>query len=205
MQSFLETIHSVYIFYCKKLPLSENEFWQKLVEILDPLTRFTQFEPDVKAAVYDKQVKNFIEYENLNWPVPDINQIISANKEMPIEKFIVFYPSLRHCYENKITPDIFFKISAKPSDKEKRYDLSFMLVVKKDLLIKFSQKKFEDILHTLQKLLTPVFKIKQERKWAIPVSEFQYSDEMQFFFPSMLLDMSDRFALKDEYRNWIEF
>jgi len=206
MQSFLDTIHSVYIFYSKKSPLSENGFWEKFVEILNPLIQFTKFQPDVKMAVYDSQSNDLIEYDDLGWSYQDLKKVTSGNNgDLQLDKLIFFCPSLRYCYENKMTPDIFFKISAKPTSKEKRYEISFMLAVKKDLLNKVSNEKFESILNDLQQLFAPVFKIKQERQWAIPVSEFQYTDEMQFFFPSILLDAGDQFMLKDEYQNWIEF
>jgi hypothetical protein len=193
----------VYVFYCNNRDLSGSGFWQKIMDIIQPLTKGTTQHSSVIPHIYNTDKGDWVKYRNIRWNKAGLEKW--AGKELPqlkFERVMVSFPSIKKCYEEKITPDIFLKISRKSTEKEKRYEYVFMLVVKNEILDGFGGNSLSGMLNELKSFLQAVFIVTKERPWAIKESEFQYGDALHDFFPSAILTNADEFVLRDGYQDW---
>jgi len=203
MQTFLDTVHTVQVFYCDSDQFDQTAFWQKIIDILYPLTSKSVYDPVVIPNVYNTATENWVVFNNLQWNGIDAKKWSGAgNKGLRLEKIAVYFPSMEHCYEEKITPDIFLKASVKATEKETRYAFVFMLALKNTFIKKIGQKEAEAVLAKLQEFLLPVFKIKKERAWALKESELEYRDFLHDLFPSVILANGNDFVFRDGYQDW---
>lgn len=206
MQTFLDTVHTGYVFYCNNKDLSKSEFWYKLIDIIQPLTARTKQPSAVIPHIYDTKKENWADFKNIQWNKPGLEKWADTeNTERRFERVSVSFPSIKDCYGKKISPDIYLKISRKATEKEMRYEFVFMLIIKNEILENFEDEKLTALLKKLASFLQPVFIVKNERPWAIKESEYQYGDALHDFFPSAILANENEFIIRDGYEDWKPF
>ncbi|MBS1510471.1 MAG: hypothetical protein JST86_06515 [Bacteroidetes bacterium] len=202
MQTFLDTLHSVEVYYCKSNQFAETAFWQNLISILHPLTSTSRYNATVLPAVLNTTTGNWIDINNLRWNEDEAKKWCNGNTTASsLQRISVYFPSMEQCYEQKITPDIFIEASLKPSEKESRYTFVFMLALKRDFI---TEKGIDEaaMLHKLTDYLQPVFKIKKERPWAINENNTQYHDFLHDFFPSAIVNNGSNWQFREGYEGW---
>lgn len=203
MQTFLDTVHTAFVFFCNNSNLSQSSFWQKVIDIIQPLTNNTNQLSEVIPHIYHTQKDEWGEYTNIQWNKAELEKwTYTDTTHLQFERVMVSFPSIKKCYEEKYTPDIFLLISRKATEKEKRYEFVFMLIIKNEFQNSFENNRLASVLEELKSFLTVVFSVKKERTWAIKESEFQYGDSFQYFFPSAILANGDEFILRKGYEDW---
>jgi hypothetical protein len=205
MQTFLDTTHTAYVFYSANKQFSELNFWQTIMDIIKPLSSKTKQPSTVNPGMYDITKEEWVDFIDLQWNEEDLNKWVTGNTHFKFERVYISFPSIRSCYEKKITPDLFIKASVKATEKEKRYEFVFMIVLENEFLAGFDSKEIETILTDLQVFLKTVFKVKKERPWAIKESELQYGDTLHDFFPSVILANGNEFVFREGYTDWEPF
>src|SRR5436190_19171328 len=99
MQTFLDTIHTVQVFYCDSDKFDQIAFWQKIIDLLYPLTSKSVYAPVVIPHVYNTTTQNWVAFKNLQWNGIDAKQwTATGNKGSRLEKIAVYFPSMERCY-----------------------------------------------------------------------------------------------------------
>lgn len=203
MKTFLDTFHTVLVCFCQHSDINKFNHLHQLIEILKPLTTQTAHREEVRPAIFDLQKNEWIDFSNLEWTSDDLAKWTNLDKDKyEFDRVNIFFPSYEKAYKNKLTPDIYIKYSGKPTPKEARYESIFMIVLKNDFIARIGKMEFENIKQKLISFLSPVFIVIKEMPWATPISEGVYTDYLQDFFPSLLLEKGNRVVLAKEYEDW---